>query len=462
MMTQEEFMEVQVLRSAGWSIRQIAEHVGYHPATISSWLKSGGPPARRSMPAAEQIVDERWQARIGELLALNAALQATSIMRIISDEGFDGSYPSLTRYLRDVRGSLRGRAPAVAMPIDTAPGEEFQFDWSDCNPWARRWGWDHELHCFGTVLCWCRRKRWWFAPSIDQPHTLEGLAGWFDDLDGVPAVGRTDRMGQLGQSRGRSFRWHPPVLEFARHYGLALKVCRPGDAARKGKIERPFRDLKAGFLAEVDLDPPVDITELNRRAEVWLARHAHAVVHRATKVTPDERFRIEQPQLQRLPRVRFDTARREPRRVGRIPLIEWDTVFYSVPPEAVGALVEVRQPIGDPVLEIRLAGRLVAIHRLAPAGSEPQWLPEHRAAGEAIALGRHGRHLRPVDDIIDETPSAVAMLELGDGDYDVDTPDLTLLGSIGPHPDDHPVLERGAHGHTAPGFSPCECFGGGW
>ena len=37
MMTQEEFMEVQVLRAAGWSIRQIAEHVGYHPATVSSW-----------------------------------------------------------------------------------------------------------------------------------------------------------------------------------------------------------------------------------------------------------------------------------------------------------------------------------------------------------------------------------------------------------------------------------------
>jgi hypothetical protein len=29
MITQEEFMEVQVLRSAGWSIRQIAEHVGF-------------------------------------------------------------------------------------------------------------------------------------------------------------------------------------------------------------------------------------------------------------------------------------------------------------------------------------------------------------------------------------------------------------------------------------------------
>ena len=119
-------------------------------------------------------------------------------MRVLEPEGFDGSYPSLTRYLRTVRGPSRGAAAAVAVPIETGPAEEFQFDWSDCNVWARRWGWDHELHCFGTVLCWCRRKRWWFAPSIDRPHTLEGLAGWFDDLDGVPAVGRTDRMGQLG------------------------------------------------------------------------------------------------------------------------------------------------------------------------------------------------------------------------------------------------------------------------
>jgi hypothetical protein len=313
------------------------------------------------------------------------------------------------------------------------------------------------------VLCWCRRKLWWFATSIDQPHTLEGLAGWFDDLDGVPAVGRTDRMGQLGQSRGRSFRWHRPVLEFARHYGVALKVCPAGDAARKGKIERPFRDLKSGFLAEMDLDPPADIAELNRRAEVWLARHAHAVVHRTTKVTPDERFRIEQPLLGRLPRVRFDTARREPRRVGRFPLIEWDTVFYSVPPEAVGALVEVSRPVVEAVLEIRLAGQLVAVHQLAPPGSPPQWLPEHRAAGEAIALGRHGRHLRVVNadnDLADASIMPIPSLELGDGDYDVTEPDLALFASIGPHPDHHSAVDIASGSATEAGFSPCECFGG--
>jgi transposase len=464
MMTQEEFMEVQVLRSAGWTIRQIADHLGYHPATISSWLKAGGPPAKRQpSPVDVETVDERWRERIAGLLTHNSSLQATSIMRIIEAEGYAGSYPSLTRYLRTVRGPSRGQPPAVAMPIETGPGVEFQFDWSDCNSWARRWGWADELHCFGTVLCWSRRKRWWFATSIDRDHTLEGLAGWFDDLDGVPAVGRTDRMGQLGTSRGRSFHWAPGVLEFARHYGVAMKVCKAGDAARKGKVERPFRDLKAGFLAEMDLDPPGSIGELNRRAEAWLTRYAHAVAHRTTKVSPDERFVIEQPLLARLPRMRFDTARREARSVGRFPLIEWDTIYYSVPPDAVGKMVEARQPVADQILEIRLAGRLVAVHHVVAAGTEPQWLPEHRAAAEAIALGRHGRHLRAVTDFDDVEPSATpAVLELGDGDYDVDEPDLAMFGPIGPHPDDHPGSDRALHGHTGARFLGCECLGGGW
>jgi hypothetical protein len=239
-------------------------------------------------------------------------------------------------------------------------------------------------------------------------------------------------MGQLGRSRGHSFVWHPVALEFARHYGFGLKACDAGDAARKGKIERPFRDLKAGFLAEVDLDPPADVAELNRRAEAWLARYAHAVVHATTKVTPDERFRTESDLLAPLPRMRFDTSRREPRRVGRVPLIEWDAVFYSTPPEVITEIIEARAPVAAGTLELRFAGRLIATHQLAPAGSEPQWLPEHRAAAEAIAMGRH-RHLRPV---AEAEPAALrpVVLELGAGDYDVAAPDLA---------DYEPITSRG-------------------
>ena len=56
MMTQEEFMEVQVLRAAGWTIRQIAEHVGYHPATVSV-VAEGGRPAGEAGGAGRRADD---------------------------------------------------------------------------------------------------------------------------------------------------------------------------------------------------------------------------------------------------------------------------------------------------------------------------------------------------------------------------------------------------------------------
>ena len=245
MMTQEEYMNVKALHGAGWTIKQIAEHLGFHPATVSSWLKNGGPPPKREVPVEELVVDERWRVRIAGLLAHNAQLQGSSIMRVIVAEGYEGSYQTLTRYLHSVRGPTRGHV-AVTMPIETGPAEEFQFDWSECNYFARRWGWDHELQCFGCVLCWSRYKFWWFAPSIDRPHTLEGLVQFFEAIGGIPAVGRTDRMGQLGQSRGKAFVFAPAALSFARHYDFALKACEARDAQAQGEGRATLSGPQAG------------------------------------------------------------------------------------------------------------------------------------------------------------------------------------------------------------------------
>jgi hypothetical protein len=86
------------------------------------------------------------------------------------------------------------------VPITTAPGEECQFDWSDCCDFGELFGLG-ELHCFGAILSWSRWRRWWFASSIDRNHTLEGLAGLYEAVGGVPYFSRTDRMGALGSTR---------------------------------------------------------------------------------------------------------------------------------------------------------------------------------------------------------------------------------------------------------------------
>ncbi|HEY4752884.1 MAG TPA: hypothetical protein VIH37_06330, partial [Candidatus Limnocylindrales bacterium] len=57
--------------------------------------------------------------------------------------------------------------------------------------------------------------------------------------------------------------------------------------------------------------------------------------------------------------------------------------------------------------------------------------PEHKAAAEAIVLGR--RRLGVVEAVPPPTPGPT--LDLEPGDYDVAVPDLTAMGAIGPDPD---------------------------
>ena len=134
------------------------------------------------------------------------------------------------------------------------------------------------------------------------------------------------------------------------------------------------------------LDPPGSVAELNTRAAAWLATVVDVRPHRATG-EPPERLR-ERPPLAPLPRVRYDTARREPRRVGRC---HWSTSTApaTVPPELAGELVEVRLPVASTELQIRSA-QLAARHTLAAAGQTARD-PAHRAASSGWPLAAAGQ-----------------------------------------------------------------------
>ena len=208
----------------------------------------------------------------------------------------------------------------------------------------------------------------------------------------------------------------------------------------------------------MDLEPPADLAELNRRVAGWLERYFHSVPHGTTKVAPHERFAIERQGFGALPPVRFDTARKETRKVGRTPLVEWDTVFYSAPPELAGRTVEVRQPTSERVLELRFLGQ---------DGGHPP--PGGTGSARPVAPRAQGRHRgdRPRPQAAgarssDEPASVPAgvgdVIELGDGDYDVAVPDLALMGAIAPDPDLTPPVDIASDRRTEGG---CGCTGGG-
>ena len=82
-----------------------------------------------------------------------------------------------------------------------------------------------------------------------------------------------------------------------------------------------------------------------------------------------------------------------------------------------------RVQVDTDILDITAGAALLARHRLQPDAAGPVWDPAHRAAAEAIALGRHRPALRVVPPPAEE-PAPAGRLDLGDGDYDVDAPDL--------------------------------------
>jgi len=424
MLNEEEFVRVHDLKNQGWSIVEIATELGYHPATISKWLRSDGPPQPRRAADDELVMNARWQARIETLLSSYPRLLAISVHHKLAAEGFTGSYPTVVRQVRAVRGPRFRAAAAVSVPLHTDPGEEGQFDFANLDDVAAGWGWTTPLRCFGAISCWSRQRLWWFTTSEDRQHTFEGLVRFFELLGGVPAIARTDRMGALGSSQGRRFALHPPSVAFAAHHGVKIASCRAGDAKRKGKVERPFRQLRETFLPELDADgPPASLAELNARAAVWLDTRVHAIASRATGETPARRAEIERPFLRPLPRTRFDTDYVETRRVHTaLPLVAVDGVRYSVPANVLGQLVEIRRSVDAARFEIRWAGQVIAAHTLAAAGVREVWDPAHRHAAENSALGRTGRHLHLVAPPPEPTPAG--RLELGDGDYDVAVPDL--------------------------------------
>lgn len=106
-----------------------------------------------------------------------------------------------------------------------------------------------------------------------------------------------------------------------------------------------------------------------------------------------------------------------------LPFVSVDGVRYSVPPEALGQLIEVRRAVNSRRLEFRWAGRLVAVHTAAAGRGADVWDPIHRQAAEAAALAQRPR--RPRLRLVAANPGPEpGPIDVGDG-FDIDPVDLS-------------------------------------
>jgi transposase len=165
MITKEVYVEIEVLRKHGFSLRKIAAEVGCAVNTVRSHLAQGNEPRyqRQKKRATKLSTHETY------LCERQAAVQpqwipTTVLFREISALGYAGGVSQLRAFMRTIRP--QGAADPVVR-FETAPGEQLQIDWVEF-----RKGSD-PLYAFSATLGYSRVLR----PAIFQPLRPELFRG---------------------------------------------------------------------------------------------------------------------------------------------------------------------------------------------------------------------------------------------------------------------------------------------
>ena len=370
MLGKEDFMVIQALVKRGVYVCDIARQLGVHPKTVSRALARGSAPTPTRTRRTSRL--DPYRAQIDQLLA-DGVWNAVVILREIQARGYTGKGSILRDYIRPKRALRPSRA---TVRFETAPGRQLQSDWGTIETVVG--GVTTAVHFCVNTLGYSRRFHFWCTASEDAEHTYEGLLRTFDWIGGVPAEVLVDNQKcAVLEHRADGPRFNARFLDLAGHCGFTPRACKPARARTKGKDERMVGYIKHHvFVRYRAFD---SWAHLNQLAEQWLREEADQRRHGTVHEIVAERFAREQPQLQPLPTMRYDTSYWELRQVSWDAYIDVRGNRYSVPDTLVGRRVSIRISLADR-LRVYDGEQCVAEHQLRSAQGGWVTVPDHHRA----------------------------------------------------------------------------------
>ena len=242
-------------------------------------------------------------------------IPATVLYREIAERGYQGGMSQLRAFLRTLRPN---QAVAPVVRFETAAGEQMQVDWVEFRKGA------DPLYAFCATLGYSRASYVEFVTDMKVQTLIDCHQGAFQAFGGIAKRVLYDNMKTVVIERDAygegEHRFHAAFLDYARHSGFMIKLCRPYRAKTKGKVERFNGYLRRSFYVPLvsrlgSAGLKLDIVTANEQVRRWLDDIAHERIHGTTGVKPSERLREERLCLQALPLPwRADIAAARPQR----------------------------------------------------------------------------------------------------------------------------------------------------
>lgn len=331
------------------TIREIVRRTGISRNTIRKYL-------------ATDVVDPRYPKRrsASKLDSLAATLsgwlaaestkgrkQRRSLRQMHADLkqlGYTGSYDRVTAYARTWRRTEQERARTAGrgtfVPLIFAPGEAFQFDWSEDA--AVIHGERVKLQVAHFKLCHSRAFVLRAYPQQTHEMLFDAHNRAFAVLGGVPRRGIYDNM-KTAVDRVRSGKAREVNARFAAlvsHYLFEAAFCNPAAGWEKGQIEKNVQDARHRLWHTAPTFESLEALNTWLQAQcvdLWQKiPHPEQPGRTVAEVWADERAEL-------LPRPRpFDGFVEHSKRVSPTCLVHVERNRYSVPASFANRPVSVR------------------------------------------------------------------------------------------------------------------------
>ncbi|MHB8474143.1 MAG: IS21 family transposase [Gammaproteobacteria bacterium] len=291
MITDEVYVEIELLRKHGMSLRKIAEAVGCAVNTVRSHLAADSLPRyRRSKVRVSKLSPFHTYLQERQAAAHPAWIPATVLLREIVALGYTGSHSQLRAYMR----GLKPTVPAdPVVRFETAPGEQMQVDWVEFRKGK------NPLYAFCATLGFSRVSFVEFVTDMKVETLIACHQHAFETFGGVPRRVLYDNMKTVVIERDvageGAHHFHAGFLDYARHCGFLIKLCRPYRAKTKGKVERFNGYLRRSFYVPLVAQLKqagliLDVVTANAQVHHWLTDIANERIHGTTHVRPAHRL----------------------------------------------------------------------------------------------------------------------------------------------------------------------------
>ena len=198
---------------------------------------------------------------------------ALMLFKAIQKDGYTGCYAQVTEFLRHDRNRAAVTGKSAYVPLQFAPGEAFQFDWSE--EWLVIGGIHRKLQAAHTKLC--ASRAFWISAYPTQSHEMlfDAHTRAFTALGGVPKRGIYDNMktavDKVSKGHGRII--NTRFFAMTAHYLFEPDFCNVASGWEKGVVEKNVQDARRRIWMDAKQQRFGTFAELN----AWLDTRCRAL-----------------------------------------------------------------------------------------------------------------------------------------------------------------------------------------